>query len=64
MFRWDGETQKFVRALVGFKLVRIEDGAVVWQRRVQGVIPTPSATNLGQASMDAIRTILRDRFAG
>jgi 3-polyprenyl-4-hydroxybenzoate decarboxylase len=39
-------------------------GAVLWQRRVQGAIPTPSATNLGQASMDAVRTILRDLFAG
>ena len=35
-----------------------------WQRRVQGATPTPSATNLSQASMDAIRTILRDLFAG
>ena len=64
IFRWDGETQKFVRALVDFKLVRIENSAVLWQRRVQRAIPTPSATNLAQASSDAVQAILRDLFAG
>jgi hypothetical protein len=64
IWRWEGETQKFVRALVDFKLVRIDDGAIVWERRVQRAIPTPSATNLGQASTDAIKTILHDLFAG
>ena len=62
IWRWEGETQKFVRALVDFKLVRIDDGAVVWQRRVQRAIPTPSATNLGQASTDAVKVILHDLF--
>ena len=28
IWRWEGETQKFVRALVDFKLVRIDDGAI------------------------------------
>jgi ABC-type Mn2+/Zn2+ transport system permease subunit len=64
IWRWEGETQKYVRALVDFKLIRIDDGAVLWQRRVQGAIPTPSATNLGQASTDAVREIVRDLFAG
>ena len=26
IFRWEGETQKYVRALVDFKLIRIDDG--------------------------------------
>ena len=64
IWRWEGETQKFVRALVDFKLVRIDDGAIVWERRVQRAIPTPSATNLGQASTDAIKAIVHDLFAG
>ena len=62
--RWEGETQKYVRALVDFKLIRIDDGAVLWQKRVQGAIPTPSATNLGQASTDAVHAIVHDLFAG
>ena len=33
IWRWEGETQKFVRALVDFKLMRIDDGAIVWERR-------------------------------
>jgi hypothetical protein len=64
IFRWEGETQKYVRALVDFKIIRIDDGTVLWQRRVQSAIPTPSATNLGQASTDAASKIVRDLFAG
>ena len=64
IWRWEGETQKFVRALVDFKLVRIDDGTVVWERRVQRAVPTPSATNLGQASTDAVKAIVHDLFAG
>ena len=64
IWRWEGETQKFVRALVDFKLMRIDDGAVVWERRVQGAIPTPSATNVGQASTDAIKAIVQRTVRG
>jgi ABC-type Mn2+/Zn2+ transport system permease subunit len=64
IWRWEVESQKFVRVLVDFKLIRIDDGTVIWQRRVQGAIPTPSATNVGQASTDAVKSILRDLFAG
>jgi len=64
IFRWEGETQKFVRALVDFKLIRIDDGAVLWARRIQRAVPTPSATNLGQASTDAVKEIVSDLFAG
>jgi len=62
--RWEADMQKFVRVVADFKLVRIDDGAVLWQRRVQGAIPTPSATNLGQASSDAVNAIVRELFAG
>jgi ABC-type Mn2+/Zn2+ transport system permease subunit len=64
IWRWEGEPQKFVRTLVDFKLVRIDDAAIVWERRVQRAIPTPSATNMGQASTDAVNAILHDLFAG
>jgi len=64
ILRWEGETQKFVRALVDFKLIEVDDGTVLWERRVQRAIPTPSATNLGQASADAVRAIVRELFAG
>lgn len=63
LWRWEGEPQKFVRALVDFKLIRIDDGAVLWERRIQRAVPTPSATNQGQAATDAVREIVRDLFA-
>jgi len=50
--------------LVDFKLIEVDDGTVLWERRVQRAIPTPSATNLGQASADAVRAIVRELFAG
>jgi ABC-type Mn2+/Zn2+ transport system permease subunit len=62
--RWEVEAQKFVRVLVDFKLIRIDDGAVLWERHVQRAVPTPSATNVGQASTDAVREIVRELFAG
>jgi len=62
--RWEVEAQKFVRVLVEFKLIRIDDGAVLWERRIQRAVPTPSATNVGQASTDAVRAIVHDLFAG
>jgi hypothetical protein len=61
--RWEGEPQRFVRTVVDFKLIRIDDGAVLWERRIQRAVPTPSATNMGQAFTDAVRQIVRDLFA-
>jgi hypothetical protein len=62
--RWDVEAQRFVRVLADFKLIRVDDGFVLWERRIQRAVPTPSATNVGQASMDAAREVVRDLFAG
>ncbi len=64
IWRWAGESQKFVRVVADFKIVRIDDGAVLWERHVQRAVPTPSATNLGQASTDAVREVVRDLFVG
>jgi ABC-type Mn2+/Zn2+ transport system permease subunit len=63
IWRWEGESQKFVRVVVDFKIIRIDDGAVVWQRRVQRAVPTPSAPYLGQAYMDAVKIVAHDLFA-
>src|SRR5678815_4905351 len=60
--RWETDTQKFVRVVVDFKLLRVDDGAVVWEKRIQRAVATPSATNMGQASTDAIKEIVRDLF--
>jgi ABC-type Mn2+/Zn2+ transport system permease subunit len=62
--RWEVEMRRFVRVVVDFKLVRVDDGNVLWERRVQRAVSTPSATNLGQASTDAVHEILRELFAG
>ena len=64
IWSWEADMQKFVRVVADFKLVRIDDGAVLWQRQVQGAIPTSSATNLGQASTGAVKAILHDLFRG
>jgi hypothetical protein len=63
IWRWEGEPQRFLRAVVDFKLIRIDDGTVLWERRIQRAVATPSATNMGQASTDAVREIVRDLFA-
>jgi len=64
IWRWEGDAQKFVRVLVDFKLLRIDNGAVLWERRVQRAVSTPSATNLGQAYTDAVKQVVGGLFAG
>jgi ABC-type Mn2+/Zn2+ transport system permease subunit len=60
--RWEADSRQFVRVFADFKLVRINDGAVLWQRRIQRAVPTPSATNLGQAYSDSVKEVVRDLF--
>src|SRR5215813_13473479 len=62
IWRWEGYPQQFVRVFVDFKLVRLEDGAVLWDRRVQRAIPTSSSTNLGQAYTDAVIAVVHEIF--
>ena len=52
-----------MRVLVDFKIIRIDDGVVLWERRVQRAVPTPSAPYLGQAYMDAVKIVAHDLFA-
>jgi ABC-type Mn2+/Zn2+ transport system permease subunit len=63
ILRWNADSKQFLSVLTDFKLVRIADGAVLWERRYQRAVPTPSATNLSQASTDAVKIIMQDLFA-
>jgi hypothetical protein len=60
--RWDAGGGQLLNARVDFKLLRISDGAVVWERNVRRVVSTTGAGHLGQVSGDAIREIMRDIF--
>jgi hypothetical protein len=62
ILRWNVDSRQFISAVVDFKLLRITDGAVLWETRYQRAVPTPSATNVGQASTDAVREIVRQIF--
>ena len=62
IWRWEGYPQQFVRVFVDFKLVQLEDGAVVWARRIQRAVPTPSSTNQGQAYTDAVKAVVHEIF--
>ena len=59
--RWDGDSPGLLRTWVEFKLVRIEGGVTIWERRVQKVVPSAGA-RLDQASADASREIARELF--
>jgi hypothetical protein len=62
ILRWNADSKQFVSVLADFKLVRIADGALLWERRIQRAVPTPSATNLGQAYTDGVREVVRELF--
>ena len=62
--RWEADSRQFVRVFADFKLVRTDDGAVLWERRIQRAVPTPSATNLSQSYADSVKEVVRDLFAG
>jgi ABC-type Mn2+/Zn2+ transport system permease subunit len=62
--RWEADSRQFVRVFADFKLIRTDNGAVLWERRIQRAVPTPSATNLGQAYTDSVKEVVRELFAG
>jgi hypothetical protein len=62
ILRWNADSKQFISVVADFKLIRIADGAVLWQRRYQRAVSTPSATNLSQASTDAVKIIVQDLF--
>ena len=60
--RWDGETPGFIRVWVELKLVRIADGSVVWERRVQKVAAAGRSGNPAEVHQDVIREIVQELF--
>ena len=60
--RWDGEAPGLVRLWVEFKLVRIDDAGLLWERRVQKVIPTNRSGNLAEIHQDAVKEVIRELF--
>lgn len=60
--RWDVEAPGLVRLWVEFKLVRIADGALLWERRVQKAILAARSANLAEAYYDAVKEIIREIF--
>jgi ABC-type Mn2+/Zn2+ transport system permease subunit len=61
--RWDADGRQLLVTRVDSKLLRIEDGSLVWEKNVRRVISTTGAGHPGQASADAVNEIVRDLFA-
>jgi hypothetical protein len=60
--RWDADTGGLLRLWVEFKLVRIADGAVLWERRVRKVFLAGRLGNPAEAHNDAVREITKEIF--
>jgi hypothetical protein len=60
--RWEADTVGLLRLWVEFKLVRIADGALLWERRVQKVFPAGRSGNLAEVHDDAVREITNELF--
>ena len=59
--RWDADSPGLLRSSVDFKLVRIETGATMWERRVDKVISSAGG-RIDQVSADGAREIARELF--
>jgi hypothetical protein len=60
--RWNADTAGLLRVWVEFKLVRIADGATLWERRVQKVFPAGRTGNPAEMHTDAAREVAKDLF--
>lgn len=60
--RWDGDTPGLIRIWIELRLVRVADGSVAWERRVQKVVATGRSGNPAEAHQDAIRQIVKELF--
>jgi hypothetical protein len=60
--RWEADSRQLVRVWVELKMVRASDGALLWEKRIQRAVPTPSATNSGQSSTDAVKAVVAEIF--
>jgi hypothetical protein len=60
--RWDAEPPGLLRLWLEFKLVRIADGSLLWERRVQKVIAANRSGNLAQVHQDGVKEVIRELF--
>ena len=60
--RWDADVTGLLRVWVEFKLVRIADGSLLWERRVQKVFPVVRSGNPAEIHNDAVREIVKELF--
>jgi hypothetical protein len=60
--RWDADPSGLVRLWLEFRLVRIADGSLLWERRVQKVIAASRSGNLAEVYQDAATEVIRELF--
>ena len=60
--RWEADAAGLLRLWVEFKLVRIADGALLWERRVQKVFPGGRSGNPAEMHNDAAREVAKELF--
>jgi ABC-type Mn2+/Zn2+ transport system permease subunit len=60
--RWNADGRQLLSARVDFKLLRLDDSSVIWEKTARRVISTTGAAHLGQASADAVQQIMREIF--
>jgi len=60
--RWHSDGHSPLRTVVEMRLVRIDSGAVAWQRQIVKTIPLVGAARLDEISADAVKEILREVF--
>jgi hypothetical protein len=60
--RWDGEAPGLIRLWVELKVVRIADGSVAWERRVQKIVAAGRSGNPAEFHQDAVREIVKQLF--
>jgi hypothetical protein len=60
--RWDVEAPGLMRLWVDFKLVRIADGGLQWERSVQKIVPANRSANLAETYEDGVREVTRELF--
>jgi hypothetical protein len=59
--RWDSDPHAPLRSRVEFRLVRIDDGTIAWQHRVQKITSSTGGP-IDQLSAEAVKEIVRQSF--
>lgn len=60
--RWNTDGRAPLSTRVEMRLVRIDNGAISWDKQFQKVVPIVGAARLDEASADAVKEILREMF--